>query len=454
MATSWRQDKFLFKNDDGTLTTATWLTSACNVNATVSIAGNINYRVRNEVSEQGTTAASLTPYLYVSKNDGAYDRLTQLTSASGIYIYDSPFVTDGSPTAQQISSIGYVAGEFDDVSGSCAATASISRYSGTEHEFCFRLVFANLNSGDYFDFRERNTTTALNTYSVTGRLTVNKWTGPNAATQAQTAGSVELNYNEPEFDLVLQSATQTQTADKVTLTYHEGVLALVLQSPTQTMTSDKVGLTQHYLLAVGGATQTQTTSAIGLTQHYVLAVKTATHTHTATNTTLTYHPYYLLTVSSPTHTQTSTKVTLDYHAAGAATLVAASTTHSQTAGGVVLTQHRFLVVGGATQAQTATNTALVQHQRLAVNTATQTQTAQKITLIIPVTTWVLDVDDCIMYQTVTMFYPVVVPDVFSGTITYPLILVTHATTQITKADTSVQRVDITVTKPDITINRV
>ena len=88
MATTWRQDDFRFRNDNGDQATATWIDTA-HVNITRNIAsGNISFRLRIAASEQGTTAAALTGRLYFQKNGaGGYIQITAATA--GIRAKDS-----------------------------------------------------------------------------------------------------------------------------------------------------------------------------------------------------------------------------------------------------------------------------------------------------------------------------------------------------------------------------
>jgi hypothetical protein len=174
MATTWRQDTFRFRNDDGSETTATWI-DAAGTNITKNVdAGNISIRVRVAASEQGVTAGTLTGCLYVQKNGtGGYIQASP-TSTTGVKVLPSDNVTDDAATTQQISAVAWIAGKMDDLTGQCNATASIARYSGTEHEYSIQLNAANLVNGDYFDFREYNSTTLFATYTLTGRITIVK----------------------------------------------------------------------------------------------------------------------------------------------------------------------------------------------------------------------------------------------------------------------------------------
>lgn len=182
MATTWVQSHFRFRNDDGNETGATW-NAALDTNITPTVpATNTKIRVRINVKQTGTTSATLTGRLYVAKNGGSYAQASS-SSTNGLKVVDSSNITDNEATTQQISSggSGFVAGKMDDVNGQCTATGSMAQNRDTEHEFMLQLDFANLADGDYFDLRMRNSTSTLNTYSVTPRITVTKNTPPTIA---------------------------------------------------------------------------------------------------------------------------------------------------------------------------------------------------------------------------------------------------------------------------------
>ncbi|MCJ7520468.1 MAG: hypothetical protein MUO42_12470, partial [Anaerolineaceae bacterium] len=146
MPTTWRQDGFRFRNDDGNELVATWI-DALNANISKNITyGSVNVRVRIAASEQGSTAAALTGRLYVSKNGGAYAQVSEI-STNGLKAINSANLTDDEATTQQISSVTWVAGKADDINGQCSATGSIARYSGTEHEYMIQLDCTHLING-------------------------------------------------------------------------------------------------------------------------------------------------------------------------------------------------------------------------------------------------------------------------------------------------------------------
>jgi hypothetical protein len=186
MATTWTQEDFRFRNDDGDETAANWYAAAhTNITPTVG-AANLKIRLRTAVKQTGSTAATLTGRLYISKNGGAYAQASS-SSSGGLKVVDSTYLTDDAATSQQLSSGTFVAGKVDDSTGQSSATGSMGQNTHTEHEWMLQLTFSNLADGDYFDLRVRNSTTVLGTYTYTPRITVTKNTAPTVALNTQDA---------------------------------------------------------------------------------------------------------------------------------------------------------------------------------------------------------------------------------------------------------------------------
>jgi hypothetical protein len=411
MATTWRQEGSRFRLDDGNETGASWLTSASNANATISIYGNKNYRVRIGAFEWGTTGAALTPYLYISKNaSGSYARIPTV-AGPGLHVVDSTnFSDDAATTKQLFSGSAFIAGKMDDVSGSATATATINQYYFTEHEYNFQLDYANIANGDYFDFREYATTNPFATYTFTGRLTITKWVMNNAA-QAQTADNVVLTARGPSYTLTVQNAGQGETSDNLILTYHAPALAV--NNATQTLTSEAIGLSAHYSILVNNASQLQTAGNTVLSAHYAIITNNATQAQTADKITITgYIPTYSLTVNN--------------------------TIQLQTAGNIIITGH-------------------IPTYSLTVGNAYQVQFVNNVILLLPVTYFTLEIQNAQQLQTVDNIVfptPPVYHRTYSGDkpvspqiqIAYPVIGVNPTFTQIN----SDKKTEI---KPDIIVRK-
>jgi hypothetical protein len=189
MATTRVQQQFRFRNNDGSESAATWK-AATNTALTIKVAADQSLRYRVSVQQTGKTARPLTAYLYYSKNSGAYRALTNLTT--DIKIADSAFLTDDAPTTRQISSGSFIAGHVDDVNGQCTATANMPQSSYTEIEWMVRLIAANLSRGDTIDLRCYQTNQAMDAYTVTGRLIVQKDTSLPAVVKALILGGPDV----------------------------------------------------------------------------------------------------------------------------------------------------------------------------------------------------------------------------------------------------------------------
>lgn len=175
MAVEFDQTHFRFRNDDGSESAATWKAAAnTNINGDVT-SGNLDLRLRLAAQEVGTTAATFTASLMVSKNGGAYAAVTDVSS--NVRAVASANLTDNAATTQQVSSYTFVAGRVDDVDGTMTSTASIVQNSGTEFEWMIRLLSADLANGDTLDFRVYRSGAAITTYTQTARITIIKSAG-------------------------------------------------------------------------------------------------------------------------------------------------------------------------------------------------------------------------------------------------------------------------------------
>jgi hypothetical protein len=174
MATTWRQDSFRFRYDNGSETTAGWI-AANNTNISVDVPkAGYKFRIRIASSEYGTTAATLTGRLRYSYKGGAYTQIPTVATSACVYALDSANLTDDAATTQQLSTGTFVAGKVDDVTAQCTATGSIAQNSVTDHEFMLCINFPFVRTGDTIDFRLYATTTAFTTYTNTGRVTITR----------------------------------------------------------------------------------------------------------------------------------------------------------------------------------------------------------------------------------------------------------------------------------------
>jgi hypothetical protein len=184
MAT-FTQNSFRFRNNDNGETNASWIANAnTNITPTVGAPGLI-LRIRIAATQTGT-AGTLTGRLYIAKNGGSYAQASASATTGCRVGTNTTYFADNDATTQQLSSGTFVAGKMDCATGQTTATASMATNAVTDHEYEIELVFADLANGDYFDFRERNSTTAFGTYTNTGRITVTKNTPPTTALNTPT----------------------------------------------------------------------------------------------------------------------------------------------------------------------------------------------------------------------------------------------------------------------------
>lgn len=173
------QEDFWFRNDDGSLTTATYI-STQNSNYAPTLSANQKVRIRIIAEEQNGKNDPWAFQLGAQKNGtGGYTLITT-TRTDGIrYADDGNSIADGTTISTADFDLTWTGtaqdGEYDDAQTS-AGTGTIA-LNGTycELEFCVELVFNDLTDADYFDLQLLSTASgALNGYTRTPRITVTK----------------------------------------------------------------------------------------------------------------------------------------------------------------------------------------------------------------------------------------------------------------------------------------
>ena len=222
------QQAFRFRNDDGSQTSATWMSAGNNVNQSIGTGTDNRFRVRIVVEETAGGSYAVGATLYYSKNSGAYTDIS--TASSNIRAIASKNTTwtisdDDSTTAQLGYSGTFVTGYMDTDGGSTSNATISSQY--TEFEFVLYLVDADLQNGDTIDLRVYDAGVAIDSYQQVPRITVSKATTvsgsitANAAIEKSWSGSVSA-------DSVIEGPVDSSiTAD-----------ALVVQSRQGSVTAD------------------------------------------------------------------------------------------------------------------------------------------------------------------------------------------------------------------------
>lgn len=166
------QQAYRFREDDGSITGATWLGAGNNTNISRGTGTANKFRWRAVVEETNGGNANVPWILYASYNSGTYFQVT--TSTSYIRFVASSYVSDG--TAISTPELGW-SGTYDpdefDSDGSKNNNGLLSEYG--EPEYCLYLVDADLSNGDTIDLRVYESAGApCDSYAYTGRVTVDK----------------------------------------------------------------------------------------------------------------------------------------------------------------------------------------------------------------------------------------------------------------------------------------
>jgi hypothetical protein len=189
------QEDFWFRNDDGSLTTATYIGSQ-NQDYNPTLTSDLVFRIRIIAEENNGKTDPWAFQLAAQKNgSGGYSLITT-TRTDGIqYSDDGNGIADGSVIAVADFDLTWSGtgtdGEYDDAQ-SAAGTGTIG-LNGTyvELEFCLKAVFSVLNNGDFFDFQLQDTGGgALDGYTRTPRLTITKQVTVNGAAVLNAGASL------------------------------------------------------------------------------------------------------------------------------------------------------------------------------------------------------------------------------------------------------------------------
>lgn len=167
-ASTYDQDGFRIRKDDGDEITATWY---ANLNTNASVPVDIPFRVRLVGELSSGTSGSLQAVAQYSLNGTDWTTIT--TSSDFVKAVNSPNVTNDEPTTQQLSApAGYVANSICEDGSSPAALLATSQK--TEPEFVLQLVGASLTHEQTVQIRMINVATPLNTYSQVPTITALK----------------------------------------------------------------------------------------------------------------------------------------------------------------------------------------------------------------------------------------------------------------------------------------
>lgn len=156
------------------------------------------FMIRIEATVTGM-AANLGGVLRAQKNGAGGYVAVPATGGVGIRAFDSSNIVDDAVTTERLTGPNtFVAGRYDDLA-TATSNVSIDNSPAEDSEFLFsvELINADINDTDFFDLRLYNGTNALDTYTVTPRVTVDKPASalellrPMRGLKAVAAGAVE-----------------------------------------------------------------------------------------------------------------------------------------------------------------------------------------------------------------------------------------------------------------------
>ena len=136
------------------------------------VTGNV-FQVRLEVTNTGGMADNVMGTLFRSYQGGAY---TRVDASSTVVQAAAGLVTDGEVTTERLAGPNaFTAGFVDEVDGQTAnVNVDNSPQEDTEFLFSITIIDGDVNDGDTIDFRLYDGATAIDTYTITPRATVDK----------------------------------------------------------------------------------------------------------------------------------------------------------------------------------------------------------------------------------------------------------------------------------------
>ncbi len=173
-ATTYTQEDTRARNDDGTISTATYMGSGNNENQSIDI--DTIFRWRMVIQVGGMDAGDRNFTLFAQKNGaGGYAQILSSSTGGLRLINDANSIADDSVTVQGIgdgtytsgTSNGYCDGTTDDDTG----VVNIAAGEEGEVEFCLQMPDGEAADTDYWDLRVYRGTTAFDTYTNTPRVT-------------------------------------------------------------------------------------------------------------------------------------------------------------------------------------------------------------------------------------------------------------------------------------------
>lgn len=204
------QDHFRIRDDNTAADPGTpnWITTEDQGTAEVINTATM-FRIRFVISNTGAANATSNFDLYVSKNSGSYAAVT--TTSNNVQAVDAGDSSSADATALSTGNFQLTAGtgtaaagEYDE-DGSVGANLSNGNYF--EVEYCVSIVYADVADADTLDFRVYYNGAAMDSYSVTPRVEVNK----TAAFLTQAYTRIRSDANSPDGGTPTWETTENQT---------------------------------------------------------------------------------------------------------------------------------------------------------------------------------------------------------------------------------------------------
>lgn len=203
------QQTYRFREDDGSITGATWLGSGNDDDISRGTGTSNKFRFRAVVEETNGGNANVPWLLYASYNSGTYFQVT--TTSSYVQLVASDYVSDG--TAITVNELGYTGTYNADTFDSDAAktnNALSSEYG--EPEYCLYVVDADVADTDTIDLRVYESSgVPCDSYTVTARVTVTKAAGDLSIPDASDTVTVTST-------VTLEGIPNPEASDTVTIT--------------------------------------------------------------------------------------------------------------------------------------------------------------------------------------------------------------------------------------------
>lgn len=199
-------DIYRWRNDDGSETGASWLEDANTTHDFDLSSGDVECRLRVDVSESGGANASNQGYiLRFSINSGGFVTLGAATA--GVQYFDSSNLTNDNNTTEQLNGGGTFLGNSGQVEDGVSISQVIPANNDWEIEYTIKFIAADLSNTDTIDFQ----VLANGTDAVTMTVVPNATITIGAVSRNITANQTEIGDTQAAGIQVINQITGSQT---------------------------------------------------------------------------------------------------------------------------------------------------------------------------------------------------------------------------------------------------